>query len=122
PVVAYDYGIKYNILRKLASRGCRLTVLPAPASAAQALARKPAGIFLSNGAGDPEPCDYAIKAIRTFLDAGVPTFGICLGHQLLGLASGAKTARMKFAPHGANHGVQDLDSGRVMITSQNHGF
>jgi carbamoyl-phosphate synthase small subunit len=121
-VVAYDYGIKYNILRKLASRGCRLTVLPAQASADQALALKPDGIFLSNGPGDPEPCDYAIKAIRKFLDAGVPTFGICLGHQLLGLASGAKTVKMKFGHHGANHPVQDLDGGRVMITSQNHGF
>ncbi|HYN28111.1 MAG TPA: glutamine-hydrolyzing carbamoyl-phosphate synthase small subunit [Burkholderiales bacterium] len=121
-VVAYDYGIKYNILRKLASRGCRLTVLPAQATAEQALALKPEGIFLSNGPGDPEPCDYAIKAIRKFLDAGVPTFGICLGHQLLGLASGAKTIKMKFGHHGANHPVQDLDSGRVMITSQNHGF
>ncbi len=121
-VVAYDYGIKHNILRKLASRGCRLTVLPAQASAEQALALKPSGIFLSNGPGDPEPCDYAIKAIRKFLDAGVPTFGICLGHQLLGLASGAKTIKMKFGHHGANHPVQDLDTGRVMITSQNHGF
>ena len=121
-VVAYDYGIKYNILRKLAGRGCRLTVLPAQASAEQALALRPDGIFLSNGPGDPEPCDYAIKAIRKFLDAGVPTFGICLGHQLLGLASGAKTIKMKFGHHGANHPVQDLDSGRVMITSQNHGF
>jgi carbamoyl-phosphate synthase small subunit len=121
-VVAYDYGIKYNILRKLAGRGCRLTVLPAQASAEQALALNPDGIFLSNGPGDPEPCDYAIKAIRKILDAGVPTFGICLGHQLLGLASGAKTVKMKFGHHGANHPVQDLDSGRVMITSQNHGF
>ena len=121
-VVAYDYGIKYNILRKLAGRGCRLTVLPAQASAEQALALNPDGIFLSNGPGDPEPCDYAIKAIRKVLDAGVPTFGICLGHQLLGLASGAKTVKMKFGHHGANHPVQDLDSGRVMITSQNHGF
>ncbi len=121
-VVAYDYGIKYNILRRLASRGCRLTVLPAQASAEQALALRPDGIFLSNGPGDPEPCDYAIKAIRQFLDAGVPMFGICLGHQLLGLASGAKTIKMKFGHHGANHPVQDLDSGRVMITSQNHGF
>jgi carbamoyl-phosphate synthase small subunit len=121
-LVAYDYGIKYNILRKLASRGCRVTVLPAQASAEQALALKPDGIFLSNGPGDPEPCDYAIKAIRKFLDAGVPTFGICLGHQLLGLASGAKTIKMKFGHHGANHPVQDLDNGRVMITSQNHGF
>jgi carbamoyl-phosphate synthase small subunit len=121
-VVAYDYGIKYNILRKLAGRGCRLTVLPAQASAEQALALRPDGIFLSNGPGDPEPCDYAIKAIRKILDAGVPTFGICLGHQLLGLASGARTIKMKFGHHGANHPVQDLDSGRVMITSQNHGF
>ena len=121
-VVAYDYGIKYNILRKLASRGCRLTVLPAQATAEQALALKPDGIFLSNGPGDPEPCDYAINAIRKFLDASVPTFGICLGHQLLGLASGARTIKMKFGHHGANHPVQDLESGRVMITSQNHGF
>jgi len=121
-VVAYDYGIKYNILRKLAGRGCRLTVLPAQASAEQALALNPDGIFLSNGPGDPEPCDYAIKAIRKVDDAGVPTFGICLGHQLLGLASGARTVKMKFGHHGANHPVQDLDSGRVMITSQNHGF
>jgi len=121
-VVAYDYGIKYNILRKLAGRGCRLTVLPAQASAEQAMALNPDGIFLSNGPGDPEPCDYAIKAIRKVVDAGVPTFGICLGHQLLGLASGAKTVKMKFGHHGANHPVQDLDSGRVMITSQNHGF
>jgi len=121
-VVAYDYGIKYNILRKLAGRGCRLTVLPAQASAEQALALRPDGIFLSNGPGDPEPCDYAIEAIRKFLDAGVPTFGICLGHQLLGLASGAKTIKMKFGHHGANHPVQELDGGRVMITSQNHGF
>jgi carbamoyl-phosphate synthase small subunit len=121
-VVAYDYGIKHNILRKLAGRGCRLTVLPAQASAEQALALNPDGIFLSNGPGDPEPCDYAIKAIRKVLDAGVPTFGICLGHQLLGLASGARTVKMKFGHHGANHPVQDLDSGRVMITSQNHGF
>jgi carbamoyl-phosphate synthase small subunit len=121
-VVAYDYGIKYNILRKLASRGCRVTVLPAQASSEKALALKPDGIFLSNGPGDPEPCDYAIKSIREVLDAGVPTFGICLGHQLLGLASGAKTVKMKFGHHGANHPVQDLDSGRVMITSQNHGF
>jgi carbamoyl-phosphate synthase small subunit len=121
-VVAYDYGIKYNILRKLASRGCRVTVLPAQASSEKALALKPDGIFLSNGPGDPEPCDYAIKSIREVLDAGVPTFGICLGHQLLGLASGAKTVKMKFGHHGANHPVQDVDSGRVMITSQNHGF
>ncbi len=121
-VVAYDFGIKRNILRKLAARGCRLTVVPAQTSAQRALAHQPDGIFLSNGPGDPEPCDYAIRAIREFLEAGVPIFGICLGHQLLGLASGAKTVKMKFGHHGANHPVQDLDSGRVMITSQNHGF
>jgi carbamoyl-phosphate synthase small subunit len=121
-VVAYDYGIKRNILRKLISRGCRVTVVPAQTPAEKALAMKPDGIFLSNGPGDPEPCDYAIRAIRRFLDIGIPTFGICLGHQLMGLASGAKTVKMKFGHHGANHPVQDLDSGRVMITSQNHGF
>jgi carbamoyl-phosphate synthase small subunit len=121
-VVAYDYGIKRNILRKLVSRGCRVTVVPAQTPADKALAMKPDGIFLSNGPGDPEPCDYAIKAIRRFLDIGIPTFGICLGHQLMGLASGAKTVKMKFGHHGANHPVQDLDTGRVMITSQNHGF
>ena len=121
-VVAYDYGIKRNILRKLASRGCRLTVLPAQASAQQALALRPDGVFLSNGPGDPEPCEYAIRAIRQLLDSAIPIFGICLGHQLLGLASGARTKKMKFGHHGANHPVQDLDSGRVMITSQNHGF
>jgi len=121
-VVAYDYGVKHNILRMLASRGCKLTVLPAQASAEEALALKPDGVFLSNGPGDPEPCDYAIKAIGKLLDAGVPTFGICLGHQLLGLASGGKTIKMKFGHHGANHPVQDLETGRVMITSQNHGF
>jgi carbamoyl-phosphate synthase small subunit len=121
-VVAYDYGIKRNILRKLAARGCRLTVLPAQTSAEEALALKPDGIFLSNGPGDPEPCDYAIDAIRRLLDSGIPIFGICLGHQLLALASGAKTIKMKFGHHGANHPVQDLDTGRVMITSQNHGF
>jgi carbamoyl-phosphate synthase small subunit len=121
-VVAFDYGIKRNILRKLAARGCKLTVLPAQTPAQDALARKPDGIFLSNGPGDPEPCDYAIRAIRDLLDAGVPIFGICLGHQLLGLASGARTVKMKFGHHGANHPVQDLDTGRVMITSQNHGF
>lgn len=121
-VVAYDYGVKRNILRMLASRGCKLTVLPAQTPAEQALALKPDGVFLSNGPGDPEPCDYAIKAIRKFLEARVPTFGICLGHQLLGLASGGRTMKMKFGHHGANHPVQDLDSGRVMITSQNHGF
>ena len=121
-VVAYDYGIKRNILRKLVARGCRVTVVPAQTPAEKALAMKPDGIFLSNGPGDPEPCDYAIKAIRRFLEIGIPTFGICLGHQLMGLASGAKTIKMKFGHHGANHPVQDLDSGRVMITSQNHGF
>ena len=121
-VVAYDYGIKHNILRKLVSRGCSVTVIPAQTPAEEALAMRPDGVFLSNGPGDPEPCDYAIKAIRKFLDAGIPTFGICLGHQLLGLASGAKTLKMKFGHHGANHPVQDLDTRRVMITSQNHGF
>jgi len=121
-VVAYDYGVKRNILRKLATRGCRLTVLPAQASAQQALALRPDGVFLSNGPGDPEPCEYAIRTIRHLLDKAIPIFGICLGHQLLGLASGARTVKMKFGHHGANHPVQDLDSGRVMITSQNHGF
>ncbi len=121
-VVAYDYGAKRNILRMLASRGCKLTVLPAQTPAEEALALKPDGVFLSNGPGDPEPCDYAIRAIGKFLDAGVPTFGICLGHQLLGLASGGRTVKMKFGHHGANHPVQDLETGRVMITSQNHGF
>jgi carbamoyl-phosphate synthase small subunit len=121
-VVAFDYGVKRNILRMLAERGCRLTVLPATATSADALALKPDGVFLSNGPGDPEPCDYAIQAISDLVAAGVPTFGICLGHQLLALASGAKTAKMKFGHHGANHPVKDLDSGRVAITSQNHGF
>ena len=121
-VVAFDYGVKHNILRMLASRGCKVTVLPAQATAAEALAYKPDGIFLSNGPGDPEPCDYAISAIKTIVDEGVPTFGICLGHQLLALASGAKTHKMKFGHHGANHPVQDLESKRVYITSQNHGF
>jgi carbamoyl-phosphate synthase small subunit len=121
-VVAYDFGIKHNILRMLASRGCRLTVVPAATSAAEALALHPDGIFLSNGPGDPEPCDYAIAASRTLIDAGVPTFGICLGHQIMALASGAKTFKMKFGHHGANHPVQDLATGRVAITSQNHGF
>jgi len=121
-VVAFDYGVKRNILRMLAERGCRLTVLPATATSADALVLKPDGIFLSNGPGDPEPCDYAIKAISELVAARVPTFGICLGHQLLALASGAKTAKMKFGHHGANHPVKDLDSGRVAITSQNHGF
>lgn len=121
-VVAYDFGIKRNILRMLASRGCRLTVVPAQTPAREVLTMRPDGVFLSNGPGDPEPCDYAIDAIREILAAGVPTYGICLGHQLLGLASGAKTVKMKFGHHGANHPVQDLDTGRVMITSQNHGF
>jgi len=121
-VVAYDYGVKRNILRMLAARGCRITVLPAQASADEALKLKPDGVFLSNGPGDPEPCEYAIAAIRTLIDRGIPTFGICLGHQLMALASGAKTMKMKFGHHGANHPVQDLDSKRVMITSQNHGF
>ena len=121
-VVAFDYGIKRNILRKLAARGCRLTVVPAQSAAKDALAHKPDGIFLSNGPGDPEPCDYAIRAIRELLAAGIPIFGICLGHQLLALASGARTVKMKFGHHGANHPVQDLDTGRVMITTQNHGF
>jgi len=121
-VVAYDFGVKRNILRMLVSRGCRLTVVPAQTPAADVLALAPDGIFLSNGPGDPEPCDYAIAAIREFLDRGIPTFGICLGHQLLALASGARTMKMKFGHHGANHPVKDLDSGKVMITSQNHGF
>jgi carbamoyl-phosphate synthase small subunit len=121
-VVAYDYGVKKNILRMLAARGCKLTVVPAQTPAAEVLAMKPDGVFLSNGPGDPEPCDYAIAAIREFLDKGIPTFGICLGHQLLGLASGAKTVKMKFGHHGANHPVKDMDTGQVLITSQNHGF
>jgi carbamoyl-phosphate synthase small subunit len=121
-VVAYDYGVKRNILRMLVTRGCRLTVVPAQTSARDVLALKPDGVFLSNGPGDPEPCDYAIAAIRELLEHSVPLFGICLGHQLMGLASGASTIKMKFGHHGANHPVQDLDSGRVMITSQNHGF
>jgi carbamoyl-phosphate synthase small subunit len=121
-VVAFDYGIKYNILRMLAQRGCKVTVLPAQASADEALALKPDGIFLSNGPGDPEPCDYAIAASKQLIERGIPTFGICLGHQIMALASGAKTGKMKFGHHGANHPVQDLDSKQVMITSQNHGF
>jgi carbamoyl-phosphate synthase small subunit len=121
-VVAFDYGVKHNILRNLAERGCKVTVLPAQATAKEALALKPDGVFLSNGPGDPEPCDYAVRAIREIVDSGTPTFGICLGHQLLGLASGAKTVKMKFGHHGANHPVQDLDTKRVFITSQNHGF
>ena len=121
-VVAYDFGVKKNILRMLAERGCKVTVVPAQTSAAEVLNHKPNGIFLSNGPGDPEPCDYAIEATRTLIDSGIPTFGICLGHQILALASGAKTFKMKFGHHGANHPVKDLDSGRVSITSQNHGF
>ncbi len=121
-VVAYDFGVKHNILRMLAERGCELTVVPAQTPAAEVMALKPDGVFLSNGPGDPEPCDYAIEAIRAFVAAKLPTFGICLGHQLLGLAAGARTMKMKFGHHGANHPVQDLDSQRVMITSQNHGF
>ncbi len=121
-VVAYDFGVKHNILRMLASRGCRITVVPAQTGAADVLARQPDGVFLSNGPGDPEPCDYAIAATRTIIERGLPTFGICLGHQILALASGAKTFKMKFGHHGANHPVKDLDTGRVSITSQNHGF
>jgi len=121
-VVAYDYGVKRNILRMLTDRGCRLTVVPAQTPAAEVLAMKPDGVFLSNGPGDPEPCDYAIAAIREIVDTGLPTFGICLGHQLLGLASGARTVKMKFGHHGANHPVQNLEDRTVMISSQNHGF
>ena len=121
-VVAYDFGVKRNILRMLASRGCRVTVVPARTAAAEVLTLKPDGIFLSSGPGDPAPCDYAIAAARTLIDSGIPTFGICLGHQIMALASGAKTFKMKFGHHGANHPVKDLDSGRVSITSQNHGF
>ncbi len=121
-VVAFDYGVKHNILRMLAERGCHVTVLPAQASAAEALGLNPDGIFLSNGPGDPEPCDYAIAAARQFIERGIPTFGICLGHQIMGLAVGAKTMKMKTGHHGANHPVKDLTDGRVVITSQNHGF
>ena len=121
-VVAYDYGIKRNILRMLVDRGCRVTVVPAQTSADDVLALAPDGVFLSNGPGDPEPCDYAIESIRSVVDRGVPVFGICLGHQLLALASGASTVKMKFGHHGANHPVQDLDDKTVMISSQNHGF
>ena len=121
-VVAYDFGVKRNILRMLASRGCRLTVVPAKTPAAEVLAMNPDGVFLSNGPGDPEPCDYAVAAIREFLDRRLPTFGICLGHQLMGLAGGGKTLKMKFGHHGANHPVKDLETGQVLITSQNHGF
>ncbi|QOL15971.1 glutamine-hydrolyzing carbamoyl-phosphate synthase small subunit [Dickeya dianthicola] len=121
-VVAYDYGVKRNILRMLVDRGCRLTVVPAQTPADEVLKLNPDGIFLSNGPGDPEPCDYAISAIKTFLETDIPVFGICLGHQLLALASGAKTIKMKFGHHGGNHPVKDLDGNRVMITAQNHGF
>ena len=121
-VVAYDFGVKYNILRMLVERGCRLTVVPAQTSASEVLALNPDGVFLSNGPGDPEPCDYAIDAIRDIVAARMPTFGICLGHQLLALASGAKTMKMSTGHHGANHPVKDLDTGKVLITSQNHGF
>ena len=121
-VVAYDFGVKTNILRMLAQRGCRLTVVPAQTSAADVLALNPDGIFLSNGPGDPQACDYAIEATQTLIASGKPIFGICLGHQLIGLAIGAKTLKMRFSHHGANHPVQDLDSGKVLITSQNHGF
>ncbi|MDZ7939200.1 MAG: glutamine-hydrolyzing carbamoyl-phosphate synthase small subunit [Rhodoferax sp.] len=121
-VVAYDFGVKKNILRMLAERGCKVTVVPAQTSAADVLNHQPDGIFLSNGPGDPEPCDYAIAAAKTLIESGTPTFGICLGHQIMALASGAKTFKMKFGHHGANHPVKDIDSGRVSITSQNHGF
>jgi carbamoyl-phosphate synthase small subunit len=121
-VVAYDFGVKRNILRMLAERGCKVTVVPAKTPASEVLKHKPDGIFLSNGPGDPEPCDYAIAAARELIETGIPTFGICLGHQIMALASGAKTFKMKFGHHGANHPVKDLDTGRVSITSQNHGF
>ena len=121
-VVAYDFGVKKNILRMLAERGCKVTVVPAQTPAAEVLRHQPDGIFLSNGPGDPEPCDYAIAAVRELIETGIPTFGICLGHQIMALASGAKTFKMKFGHHGANHPVKDLDNGRVSITSQNHGF
>ena len=121
-VLAYDFGVKHNILRMLAERGCRVTVVPAQTSAAEVLAHRPDGVFLSNGPGDPQPCDYAIAAAATLIDSGIPTFGICLGHQIMALASGARTFKMKFGHHGANHPVQELGSGRVSITSQNHGF
>ncbi len=121
-VVAYDFGVKHNILRMLAQRGCKVTVVPAQTPAADVFKLKPSGVFLSNGPGDPQPCDYAIAAAREIIDSGVPTFGICLGHQIMALASGASTFKMKFGHHGANHPVKDLDTGRVSITSQNHGF
>jgi carbamoyl-phosphate synthase small subunit len=121
-VVAFDYGVKRNILRMLAERGCKVTVLPAQSSAKDALALNPDGIFLANGPGDPAACDYAVEATKELIETGIPTFGICLGHQIMALASGAKTVKMKFGHHGANHPVQDLDSKQVLITSQNHGF
>jgi carbamoyl-phosphate synthase small subunit len=121
-VIAFDFGVKKNILRMLAQRGCKVTVVPAQTSAADVLKHQPDGIFLSNGPGDPQPCDYAIASAAELIDTGIPTFGICLGHQIMALASGAKTFKMKFGHHGANHPVKDLDSGRVSITSQNHGF
>jgi carbamoyl-phosphate synthase small subunit len=121
-VVAYDFGVKFNILRMLAERGCRVTVVPAQTPAADVLKYQPDGVFLSNGPGDPQPCDYAIAATAELIESGIPTFGICLGHQIMALASGAKTFKMKFGHHGANHPVKDLDNGRVSITSQNHGF
>ncbi|MHA6881462.1 glutamine-hydrolyzing carbamoyl-phosphate synthase small subunit [Ralstonia pseudosolanacearum] len=121
-VVAYDFGVKYNILRMLAERGCRVTVVPAQTSAADVLAYNPDGVFLSNGPGDPQPCDYAIAATKEFIERRIPTFGICLGHQIMGLAVGGKTLKMKTGHHGANHPVKDLQDGRVIITSQNHGF
>jgi carbamoyl-phosphate synthase small subunit len=121
-VVAYDFGVKRNILRLLATRGCSVTVVPAQTSASEVIKLKPDGVFLSNGPGDPQPCDYAIEATRELIERGYPTFGICLGHQIMGLASGARTLKMKFGHHGANHPVQDLDDRRVLITSQNHGF
>jgi carbamoyl-phosphate synthase small subunit len=121
-VVAYDFGVKHNILRMLAERGCKVTVVPAQTPAAEVLLHRPDGVFLSNGPGDPEPCDYAIAAAAELIETGIPTFGICLGHQIMALASGAKTFKMKFGHHGANHPVKDLDTGRVSITSQNHGF
>jgi len=121
-VVAFDYGVKKNILRMIAQRGARITVVPAQTPAADVLKLKPDGIFLANGPGDPQPCDYAISAVKELIETGIPTFGICLGHQIMALASGAKTFKMKFGHHGANHPVKDLDNGRVSITSQNHGF
>jgi carbamoyl-phosphate synthase small subunit len=121
-VVAYDFGVKFNILRMLSARGCKVTVVPAQTPASDVAKLKPDGVFLSNGPGDPQACDYAVAAVREIVASGVPTFGICLGHQILALASGAKTFKMKFGHHGANHPVKDLDSGRVSITSQNHGF